>query len=40
MSILPEKVSGWLGTTLQWKEQAVSVKKIPSDITILFSKIE
>lgn len=35
-----QKVSGWLGTTLQWKEQVVSVREIPSDISILFSKIE
>ena len=35
-----QKVSDWLGTTLQWKEQVVSVKDIPSDISILFSKIE
>lgn len=35
-----QKVSDWLGTTLQWKEQEVTVKKIPTDISILFSKIE
>ena len=35
-----QKVSDWLGTTLQWKEQVVSVKDIPSNISILFSKIE
>lgn len=35
-----QKVADWLGTSFQWKEQAVSVTKLPSDISILFSKIE
>lgn len=34
------KISNWLGTTPQWKEQEISVYKISSDISILFSKIE
>ena len=35
-----QKVSEWLGTTLEWEEQTISVEKIPSDISILFSKVE
>lgn len=35
-----QKVSEWLGTTRKWEEQPVSVQRIPSDISILFSKVE
>ncbi len=35
-----EKTAKWLGTTFQWKEQRVQTKRITSDISILFSKIE
>lgn len=40
LPFLSQKVADWLGTSFQWKEQAVSVTKLPSDISILFSKIE
>lgn len=35
-----QKVSNWLGTTLKWEEQSVSIQRIPSDNSILFSKVE
>lgn len=34
-----EKVTEWLGVTLQWREQEVGVERIPKDIGILFSRI-
>lgn len=34
------KVLEWLGVTTQWKEQNVCVKRIPENISILFSKID
>jgi len=35
-----QKVAEWLGTGLKWEEQTVSVKNIPSDISLLFAKID
>ena len=35
-----QKVSEWLGIEPKWEEQTISVEKIPSDISILFSKVE
>ena len=35
-----QKVSNWPGTTLKWEEQSVSIQRIPSDNSILFSKVE
>ncbi len=34
------KVAEWLGSTLEWKEQEVVAKEVPSDISILFSRID
>ena len=35
-----EKIAKWLGVTFQWGEQEVSLKQLPSDISILFSRLE
>jgi len=35
-----EKIFNWLGVSPEWKEQEVSTASIPSDISILFSRID